>query len=100
MLGRLVSWVIGPPDVLLTTTRGSHFGSDTVAYMGYVHHTGYCMYYGFCGRDSDLSRSGTTENSCAREDLNLSRLLAIGMRIVFGVKTRVRTKTDWATVEL
>ena len=51
-----------------TTTHGSHFGSDMVAYMGYAHHTGYCMYYCFCGSDSDLSRSGTTENSCARED--------------------------------
>ena len=51
-----------------TTTHGSQFGSDMVAYMGYAHRTGYCMYYGFCGSDSDLSRLGTTENSCARED--------------------------------
>ena len=67
MLDRSVRWVIfylGPPDALITTTHGSQFGSEMVAYIAYAHRTGYCMYYGFCGSDSDLSGSGTTENSC------------------------------------
>ena len=55
---------LGPPDVLITTTHGSKFGSETVAYMAYAHCTGYCMYYGLCGSDSDLSGYGSTENSC------------------------------------
>ena len=62
------SLVWGSLTLAPTTTHGSQFGSDMVAYMGYAHRTGYCMYYGFCGSDSDLSRLGTTENSCARED--------------------------------
>ena len=66
-LGRSVGLVIfylGPLDVLITTTSGSQFGSEMVAYMAYAHLTGYCMYYGFCGSDSGLSGLGTTENSC------------------------------------
>ena len=90
--------------------------------VAYAHRPGYCMYYGFCGSDSDLSGSGTTENSCedcmnmsedcmnmSEDCMNLSGLLTICMRILLGVKTQVRVKflldvkissdgkTEWAT---
>ena len=81
--------------------------------VAYAHR--YCMYYGFCGSDSDLSGSGTTENSCedcmnvSEDCMNLSGLLTICMCILLGVKTQVRVKflvdvkissdgkTEWAT---
>ena len=42
MLGQSVGKVIlGLPDELITITRGSQFGSETIAYMAYPHRTGY-----------------------------------------------------------
>jgi len=75
--------------VLITTTLGSQFGSKTVAYMAYACCTGYCMYYGFCGSDSDLFGLGTTENGC--EDwtwVDFGDLYVI----LLSIKTQLRAK--------
>ena len=97
--------------VLITTTLGSQFGSKTVAYMAYACCTGYYMYYGFCGSDSDLFGLGTTENGCKDWTwVDFGDLYAytsqhqntIESKVfsLFDVKISSDGKTDWTMVEL